>query len=146
MRSIMVEWKSSCGCPAQDGEGVKDWPILTITGTVSSFLKPLSETPHLQHYWLQFIESVVICYSLSADRLFCVCLLSHSRLTYDSFEHLKKAPNLRDEPLLCLHITDNFTKNQFKILSWGILLPVPVALTHNLFLFLFSWIYEKYQK
>jgi len=44
--------------------------------------------------------------------------LSHIPLSYESVKH-KTAPNSRDEPLLCLHITDNFAKNQLWIVSWG---------------------------
>ena len=34
-------------------------------------------------------------------------------LLFHSFSRIKKAPNSRDEPVLCLHITDNLAKKPF---------------------------------
>lgn len=68
-------WTCSCCCSAQNGEDVKDCPILTITSTASSFLKPLSESqaPHPQHYWP--CESV---YWVCCNPLRSVCCRSTS--------------------------------------------------------------------
>lgn len=35
-------------------------------------------------------------------------------LAYESLKH-KKTPNLSNEPVLCLHTTDNLAKNRFLI-------------------------------
>lgn len=63
-------WTCSCCCSAQNGEDVKDCPILTITWTASSFLKPLSESQAHTHSITglvnPFIESVVIRCAQSA--------------------------------------------------------------------------------
>lgn len=70
-----------------------------------------------------FLWTFLLFHSFSLQLLYLtiflkivICLLSHITLTYEWFKH-KKAPNSKDEPMLCLYITHNLAKNSFKIVS-----------------------------
>lgn len=86
---------------------------------------------------LLFFKAVLGNSSLGFLRdLFTVCLWTNKH--WMNHSSIRKAPNSRDEAVLCLHTADNVAKNQFQIVSVGTLLLAAIHETYIRLNFPFS--------
>lgn len=93
---------------------------------IQAYVEILKYFPHLSYNTVE--KSPVTPHFFSVASKVSDFLECDLTLIYELFKYKKNAPNSWDEPVFCLHITDNLAKKQFKTVFLGIVL---VAACHK---------------